>query len=209
MAFVHGDQIFTLRSFENGSINWGKNYITNQYKQRCFIEGMLVTNHGVVVGWKLLSPARLVSLVDDERDITGLFKDALHNIPGLSIFTFTEPRLALEHFKTNKSSYALVISDLRMPVINGMQLLKTVKDLNPEVRTVLMTAFSIEDKLFQDYRKEEILNGFVQKPVSLDNLLLEVSSQLHSYEVQKIRAPRGRSKWFLIINWRCWNEKTQ
>jgi DNA-binding NtrC family response regulator len=88
----------------------------------------------------------------------------------------------------------LVISDLRMPVINGMQLLKTVKDLNPEVRTVLMTAFSIEDKLFQDYRKEEILNGFVQKPVSLDNLLLEVSSQLHSYEVQKIRAPRGRSK---------------
>jgi len=69
-------------------------------------------------------------------------------LPGLSIFTFTDPKIALEHFKINKSFYALVISDLRMPVINGVQLLKTVKDLNPEVRTVLMTAFDVEDKLF-------------------------------------------------------------
>jgi YesN/AraC family two-component response regulator len=37
--------------------------------------------------------------------------------------------------------YSLVISDLRMPVINGIQLLKTAKDLNPQVRTVLMTVF--------------------------------------------------------------------
>jgi YesN/AraC family two-component response regulator len=35
-----------------------------------------------------------------------------------------------------------------MPVVNGFQLLKTAKDLNPEVRTVLMTAFDVEDKLF-------------------------------------------------------------
>jgi DNA-binding NtrC family response regulator len=75
-----------------------------------------------------------------------------------------------------------------MPVINGVHLLKTVKDLNPEVRTILMTAFDIEDKLFQEYCNKEIINGFAQKPISPDNLVLEVSKQLHSYELQKIPA---------------------
>jgi response regulator RpfG family c-di-GMP phosphodiesterase len=87
----------------------------------------------------------------------------------------------------DKSFYALIISDLRMPIINGTQLLKTVKDLNPGVRTVLMTAFDM-DKLFQEYCNKEIINGFAQKPISLDNLVIEVSNQLHSYELQKIHA---------------------
>jgi DNA-binding NtrC family response regulator len=124
--------------------------------------------------------------VDDERDITELFRDALQGLAGLSTFSFTDPIIAIEHFKMNKNSYALVISDLRMPVINGIQLLKTVKDLNPEVRTVLMTAFEVEDKLFQEYIKKEIIDGFAQKPIRLDNLLQEVSKQLHGYELQKI-----------------------
>ena len=83
------------------------------------------------------------------------FHEALKSLPGITIFTFTEPQLALEHFKTNKDFYALVISDLRMPVINGFQLLKTVKDLNPEVRTVLITAFDVERKLFKSIQKKK------------------------------------------------------
>jgi DNA-binding NtrC family response regulator len=118
------------------------------------------------------------------------FHEALKSLPGITIFTFTEPQLALEHFKTNKNSYALVISDLRMPVINGFQLLKTVKDLNPEVRTVLITAFDVERKLFQEYTKKEIIDGFAQKPINRDNLLQEVSAQLHSYELLKMPASK-------------------
>lgn len=135
---------------------------------------------------KGITENKLVSIVDDERDITELFGDALRNIPGLSIFIFTDPIAALEHFKINSSSYALVISDLRMPLINGLQLLKTMKDLNPKVKTILMTAFDVEDKLFQEYSKKEIINSFFQKPIRLETLLQGVSSQLHSYEMQKI-----------------------
>jgi len=72
-----------------------------------------------------------------------------------------------------------------MPVINGIQLLKTVKDFNPRVRTVLMTAFDIEDKLFQEYSKKEIINGLAQKPIQLSDLLAQVSTQLHDFELQK------------------------
>lgn len=140
----------------------------------------------MVEGCQILVSNTYLSIVDDQSDITLAFHEALKSLPGITILTFTEPELALEHFKTNKDFYALVISDLRMPVINGFQLLKTVKDLNPEVRTVLMTAFEVEDKLFQEYSKKEIIDGFAQKPISLDNLLQEVTAQLHSYELLKI-----------------------
>ena len=137
---------------------------------------------------EVITENKLVSIVDDEREITELFRDALRGIPGLSIFIFTDPIIALEHFKINSSSYGLVISDLRMPVINGLQLLKTIKDLNPNVKTILMTAFDVEDKLFQEYCKKDIVNSFFKKPIRLETLFQEVSNQLHSYEMQKIDA---------------------
>ena len=49
-----------------------------------------------------------------------------------------------------------------------------------------MTAFDVEDKLFQEYSKKDIINGFFKRPIRLETLFQEVSSQLHSYEMQKI-----------------------
>jgi two-component system response regulator (stage 0 sporulation protein F) len=78
-----------------------------------------------------------------------------------------------------------VISDFKMPGLNGMELLKKIKDMNRFVRTILMTAFTIENSLFREYTKKKIINGFLQKPIALHDLLVEVTSQLDSYEMQK------------------------
>lgn len=121
---------------------------------------------------------RFVSIVDDELDSALLFCDALRKINGIQVFKFTDPILALEHLKTNAKDYMLIISDLRMPVINGLQLLKTVKDLNPLIRTILMTAFQIDDSLFQEYTTKRIINGFLQKPIDLRQLVTEVNKQM-------------------------------
>lgn len=121
---------------------------------------------------------RIVSIVDDELDIALLFCDALRSINGIQVFKFTDPILALEHLKINAKDYRLIISDLRMPIINGLQLLKTVKDLNPLIRTMLMTAFQIDDSLFQEYTTKGIINGFLQKPIDLKHLLAEVNNQM-------------------------------
>jgi two-component system response regulator (stage 0 sporulation protein F) len=72
-----------------------------------------------------------------------------------------------------------------MPGLNGMEFLKKIKELNRFVRTILMTAFTIEDKVFREYTKKKIINSFVQKPIAIDDLLKEVNIQLHSYEMQK------------------------
>jgi DNA-binding NtrC family response regulator len=133
----------------------------------------------------LVTRKRLVVIVDDERDITVLFRDALQKIKGVSVFTFTDPKIALEHFRTNNAHYVVLLSDFRMPELNGIDLIKKIKDSNPFVRTILMTAFEINDELFKDYIKNEIINAFLQKPILLDTLIKEVSSQLHLYELQK------------------------
>ncbi len=132
-----------------------------------------------------VSKSKLVAIVDDEDDIVKLFRDALGTINGITVFTFTDPVMALEHFKLNKENYVLVISDLRMPGLTGTELIKELKKSNRFIRTILMTAFMTNDNLFQEFTKKELINGFLQKPIRLDDLRAEVNNQLHTYELQK------------------------
>lgn len=125
--------------------------------------------------------------MDDEPDILKLFQDFLSKIKGISIFTFTDPLMALEHVRMNKNEYVLVISDLRMPNLDGLELVKVIKDLNPLVRTILMTAFATKDDLFQDYARQEIINNFLQKPVLLADLYEQVTKELRIYYILKKR----------------------
>lgn len=134
---------------------------------------------------------RLVGIVDDEKDITVLFRDALAVVSGITIFTFTDPIIALEHIMINKTKYVLIISDLRIPGLDGIELIKKVKNMNPLVRTVLMTAFEFDDELFQQYVEKQIINGFLRKPIMLKDLIKEVDNQLHIHQLQerKTRLP--------------------
>ena len=121
---------------------------------------------------------KIVSIVDDELSTTNLFYEALRTISGIDVFRFTDPIEALDHLKMNKRDYAVMISDLRMPIINGVQLLKTVKDLNPLTRTILLTAYNIDDSLLREYTEKDIINCFLQKPIGIDQLHSEVCKQI-------------------------------
>lgn len=127
---------------------------------------------------------KIVSIVDSEIDITELFHYAIStSIEGVSVITFNDPIIALEHFTDNKKNYALVISDLRLPNLNGLELLKKVKQLNPSVRTILISAYEVdEDQVFQNYMKQGIINLFVKKPIGLPELCQEVANQVRGYQ---------------------------
>ena len=124
----------------------------------------------------------LVAIIDDESDIVNLFRDALSKIRGVSIFTFTDPVVAFEHFTIYKNAYVLIISDLKMPGLNGVELINKMKKVNPLVRTLLMTAFEVDDVVFEEYVKNEIINGFLQKPIKLRDLRSEVKKQINIYK---------------------------
>lgn len=127
---------------------------------------------------------RIVSIVDDELDITQLYQDAIYgHINGISVVCFNNPVTALEHFIENKKEYALVISDLRMPNLNGLDLLSKIKIINPNVRTILVSAFNAkEDKVFQKYMKDGTIDLFIEKPIPIDWLRQKVREQVEEYE---------------------------
>ena len=123
---------------------------------------------------------RIVSVVDDDVSTATFFHEALRqNIDGVSVFSFIDPINAFEHFTENKENYALVISDLRMPGLNGLELLKKVKTSNPKVRTILMSAYNFEEEeLYQQYMKEAVINSTIEKPVTMNRLYQRVRDQL-------------------------------
>jgi len=128
----------------------------------------------------LFTNNRIVSIVDDDIYITKLFDAALReNIDGVSVFSFNDPIKAFEHFTENKENYALVISDLRMPGLNGLELLKKVKTSNPNVRTILMSAYNFEEEeLYQEYMIETVINRTIAKPVTMKRLYQIVREEL-------------------------------
>jgi DNA-binding response OmpR family regulator len=56
-----------------------------------------------------------IMVLDDEPDLATIVKDVLQRNGFKNVFAFTDPLLALEHFKINHKDYSLVISDVRMP----------------------------------------------------------------------------------------------
>ncbi len=123
---------------------------------------------------------RIVSVVDDDTSTVTFFHEALgQNIDGISIFSFIDPIKAFEHFTENSENYTLVISDLRMPGLNGLELLKKVKTSNPKVRTILMSAYNFdEEELYRQYMKEGVINSTIEKPVTMNILYQRVTDQL-------------------------------
>ena len=123
---------------------------------------------------------RIVSVVDDDASTVTFFHEALRqNIDGISIFSFIDPIKAFEHFTENSENYTLVISDLRMPGLNGLELLKKVKTSNPKIRTILMSAYNFEEEeLYQQYMKEGVINSTIEKPITMNRLYQRVRDQL-------------------------------
>jgi DNA-binding NtrC family response regulator len=120
-----------------------------------------------------------ILIVDDEFDIVSIFKQAL-NKKGFHVFGFTDPLLALEHFQINVKRYRLVISDLRMPGMNGYEFVKKVNEIKPEIRIFLMTAFEINDVEFKKLLPKVKIEGLLQKPFSLADLVNTVSKYISS-----------------------------
>ena len=113
--------------------------------------------------------------MDDDPDIVQVLKLGLLKNRFL-VNAFTNPEEALQSFKSNAESYCLVLSDVRMPGFSGIQLAKKVKEINPAVKTVLMTAFEVRDSEFSKVFPSTQVDGFVQKPIGINDLTNKILS---------------------------------
>jgi response regulator RpfG family c-di-GMP phosphodiesterase len=108
-----------------------------------------------------------------DSDLVYLFKEALNKIKDIDVLAFSDPKLALEHFQGNSDYYLAVITDYRMPQMNGLELLNKIRDVNPRGRRILISAFEIQDDLFQGF---DYVDRFLQKPISMVDLINEVEN---------------------------------
>jgi DNA-binding NtrC family response regulator len=120
-------------------------------------------------------PLAKLLIVDDDSDIVQVLKMGLLQ-NGFSVEGFTNPQEALQSFKSDAESYCLVLSDIRMPAMSGIQLSRKVKEVNPNVKVVLMTAFEIRDNEFSKVFPSTQVDGFVQKPIGIKDLTDKILS---------------------------------
>ena len=120
-----------------------------------------------------------ILLLDDDFDIITVFRLGLED-KGFHVSVFTDPLLALDHFQMNSEQFGLVISDIRMPVINGYDFIKKVKEMRPQVKVFLMTAFKIDDIEFRRELPLFKVDEIIHKPISLEDFTSMVSKHMYN-----------------------------
>jgi len=116
-----------------------------------------------------------ILLVDDEAPIIHLEKQMLKRL-GYTISAFTGSPDALTAFKTDPSQFDLVITDMHMPHITGMQLAEKVITVRPDLPIILCTGFS--ERINKENAAASGIRGILMKPVVMRDLAEKIREVL-------------------------------
>ncbi len=100
---------------------------------------------------------------------------------GYSCTSANNGREALNHFY--KDNFSLIISDIKMPEMDGIELLKKVKAVNPNMMVIIVTAFPEIDMAVEAMRLGAY--DFITKPVTLDLVVLSVKNALDKKRLEE------------------------
>jgi DNA-binding response OmpR family regulator len=116
-----------------------------------------------------------ILIVDDERTLVRTLKELLlFDLPQLEVDEAYSGEEALSLMAG--SSYDLIIADLRMPGVDGLELIQGVRYLDPAVPIILMTAFGSE--AVRDRALQLGVNCYIPKPFEADEMLQAVGECL-------------------------------
>jgi len=116
-------------------------------------------------------------VVDDYGDISYLVKVLLQKY-GFDVYEFNDPLLALDYFKENAIKFALIITDVMMPGMSGIELLVKIKEISPDVKSFLMTSFEINAIKAEIVKNALEISEIIQKPIPLKELVMSVKKHI-------------------------------
>ncbi|MGB7913548.1 MAG: response regulator [Desulfobaccales bacterium] len=122
-----------------------------------------------------------IVIVDDEPDMLMLLKIILTEKTDYQVLTTSDPNQALEWCRENHAD--LLISDLRMPEIGGIELLKMVKELDPNLALIIITAFGTVESAVEAMRYNAF--DYVTKPFRKEQILTTVEKALRWRQAQR------------------------
>jgi CheY-like chemotaxis protein len=111
-----------------------------------------------------------ILIVDDEQELATLYREFLIGMGFDVVVSFTNPLMAFEHYRQYADKYSLVITDLRMPGMDGIELANKIRELDYSVKIFLITAFDIADIEGQEFYKSAKIDATLQKPTKLSLL---------------------------------------
>jgi YesN/AraC family two-component response regulator len=133
---------------------------------------------------KTSSPPRIM-IVDDESDILSVIKRGIESKNDFIVDTFSKADEAIEKFQNHPPNYYdLVITDIRMPKVNGFELYRRIKDINPHMKIAFITAFEINKEEFSKVIPSVNVTHFISKPVSISKLREKIKSILDDNDTE-------------------------
>lgn len=121
-----------------------------------------------------------IMVLDDDLDIATIVKMALQRNGFKNVSVFTESSLAIKEFRESHNNYSLVISDIRMPGMDGFEFANYINEIKPGIKVILMTAFDVNNNLLTENMKPTTNNNniiqIIQKPISPKKLAKTVFS---------------------------------
>ena len=117
-----------------------------------------------------------ILLVEDEADVLLTYKSFLDS-ESYNVEAFTNPYDALHSFiEKNGHYYDLIIIDIRMPGINGLQLYRTLKAIDDSLKVLFISALDAAEAV--SILDDVDLSNLVRKPISKEDFIKKVSSAL-------------------------------
>jgi DNA-binding NtrC family response regulator len=117
---------------------------------------------------------RKILLVDDEADVVSTFKMILE-MNNFEVDGYTNPLSALSDFKPNE--FGLLILDIRMPVMNGFELFKRIKEIDNRVQACFITAYEdYRDEFKESFPMLDEAKYFIRKPKAIEDLVNHVAT---------------------------------
>ncbi len=108
-----------------------------------------------------------ILLVDDEIAVLKMAKRMLERL-GYTVTAFDDSQEALETFSADPDSFDLLISDLTMPKLTGIQLAEEILAIRSGFPVVICTGFS--DRISEEAIRSMGIRGLVMKPVSAEKM---------------------------------------
>jgi two-component system, cell cycle sensor histidine kinase and response regulator CckA len=132
------------------------------------------TQHAMAAS--LSTPVHTILVVDDDDEVLALAVDVLQ-IAGYTVLSTPDPRHALRLARSHAGPLHLLLSDVVMPLMNGVQLAAEMQALRPEVKILLMSAYRTKE--IDEYRMQLGLRGlFLDKPFTVAALTRAVRALL-------------------------------